>query len=151
MLASGGCVIEKIDAIIEEHGVTYMCCAPAHIVSLLGSPDIATRNLSSLRVVVTGGASCPLEVIKDFGTKMPARLVELYGMLECGMQACTLINEDPETVAGTVGRPIAEVLSKIVDEKGAVVSEGKGTALLGDPLAVVLWIRDSVAAEGKKL
>jgi len=40
---------------------------------------------------------------------------------------------------------------QVVDEKGTVVSEGKGTALLGDPLAVVLWIRDSVAAEGKKL
>ncbi len=40
---------------------------------------------------------------------------------------------------------------QLYDEKGAVFSEGKGAALLGDPLNVVLWIRDSLAAEGKRL
>jgi len=40
---------------------------------------------------------------------------------------------------------------QVFDEKGALVAEGKGTALLGDPLNVVLWIKDSLAAEGKKL
>ncbi|OPY68626.1 MAG: 2-hydroxyhexa-2,4-dienoate hydratase [Syntrophorhabdaceae bacterium PtaU1.Bin034] len=37
------------------------------------------------------------------------------------------------------------------DEKGALLGEAKGTALLGDPLSVVLWLKDSLAAEGKKL
>jgi len=40
---------------------------------------------------------------------------------------------------------------QVFDEKGTLVSEGKGTALLGDPLSAALWIKDSVAAEGKKL
>ena len=40
---------------------------------------------------------------------------------------------------------------KVVDEKGTVLGEGKGTALLGGPLNVVLWIKNSLAAEGKKL
>ncbi|HBE45044.1 MAG TPA: hydratase [Deltaproteobacteria bacterium] len=40
---------------------------------------------------------------------------------------------------------------QVYDEKGTVVTEGKGSALLGDPLAVVLWIKDSLAAEGKKV
>jgi 2-keto-4-pentenoate hydratase len=40
---------------------------------------------------------------------------------------------------------------RMSDEKGAVVAEGKGTALLGDPLDVVLWIKNSLVAEGKKL
>jgi 2-keto-4-pentenoate hydratase len=40
---------------------------------------------------------------------------------------------------------------KLVDEKGVVLGEGKGTALLGDPLAVVFWIKNSLAAQGKKL
>jgi len=72
-----------------------------------------------LKVVVTGGASCPIEVIRDFGQRIPGTLLELYGMLECGLQSCTLINDDPETVVGTVGRPIAEVHSKVVDDTGA--------------------------------
>ncbi|MCX5810171.1 MAG: hydratase [Proteobacteria bacterium] len=40
---------------------------------------------------------------------------------------------------------------QVYDEKGAMVTEGKGTALLGDPLNVVLWIKDSLVAEGKQL
>ena len=40
---------------------------------------------------------------------------------------------------------------RISDGQGATLAEGKGTALLGDPLNVVLWIKDSLAAEGKKL
>jgi 2-keto-4-pentenoate hydratase len=38
-----------------------------------------------------------------------------------------------------------------IDDKGTVVSEGQGNSLLGDPLNVVLWIRDSLKAEGKQL
>jgi 2-keto-4-pentenoate hydratase len=40
---------------------------------------------------------------------------------------------------------------QLYDDKGALFSEGKGSALLGDPLNVVLWIRNSLTAEGKKL
>jgi 2-keto-4-pentenoate hydratase len=64
---------------------------------------------------------------------------------------------------GVLGAPIPLKASKewmnrlvnfklqIIDDKGAVLSEGQGTSLLGDPLNVVLWIRDSLKAQGKKL
>jgi len=105
--------------LIEKHGVSYLCCAPAHLVAILNNADVAERDLSSLKVVVTGGASCPIEVIQDFGKQIPGTLLELYGMLECGLQSCTLIDDDPATVVGTVGRPIDEVHSKVVDDAGA--------------------------------
>jgi len=37
------------------------------------------------------------------------------------------------------------------DETGAGLADGRGSAILGHPLNVVLWIKDSLAAEGKKL
>ena len=40
---------------------------------------------------------------------------------------------------------------QILDEKGAIVAEGKGTALLGDPLNAVIWLKSSLAAQGMKL
>jgi len=64
---------------------------------------------------------------------------------------------------GVVGSPISVKASKewmdrlknfklqILDEKGSVLTEGQGNSLLGDPLNVVIWIRDSLKAEGKKL
>lgn len=41
--------------------------------------------------------------------------------------------------------------AQLFDDKGAIFSEGKGSALLDDPINVVLWIKDSLAAEGRKL
>lgn len=40
---------------------------------------------------------------------------------------------------------------QVIDEKGAILGEGKGTMLLGDPLKAVFWIKTSLVAEGKKL
>jgi 2-keto-4-pentenoate hydratase len=37
------------------------------------------------------------------------------------------------------------------DETGAGLADGRGSAILGHPLNVVLWIKDSLAAEGKAL
>ena len=39
----------------------------------------------------------------------------------------------------------------LIDETGAGLADGRGSAILGHPLNVVLWIKDSLAAEGKKL
>jgi len=40
---------------------------------------------------------------------------------------------------------------QIYDDKGTLLAEGKGSALLGDPLNVVIWLKNSLIAQGKKL
>ena len=40
---------------------------------------------------------------------------------------------------------------EMLDETGKVLASGNGSALLGNPLNVVLWIKDSLQAEGKQL
>jgi acyl-CoA synthetase (AMP-forming)/AMP-acid ligase II len=103
---------------IQRERVTHFCCAPAHLVSMLNARDFAGYDLSSLQVIMTGGASCPIEVIRDVQRRMSGQLLELYGMLECGAQAHTTLTDDPEEVCGTVGRPIPEMGIRIVDENG---------------------------------
>ena len=73
--------------LIERERVTYFCCAPAHLIAMLNSPELARFDLGSLRMVVTGGASCPIEVIRAFRTHLRGHLLELYGMLETGFQS----------------------------------------------------------------
>src|SRR5712691_8931834 len=50
--------------LIERERVTPFCCAPAHLVALLAIPQLERFDLSSLRMITTGGASCPIEVIR---------------------------------------------------------------------------------------
>ena len=103
--------------LIEQHRVTYFCCAPAHLIAMLHSPELGRLDLSSLRTVVTGGASCPIEVIRAFRDHLRGDLLELYGMLETGFQSWTRPEDDMEAVCGTVGRAISEVESRVLDEQ----------------------------------
>jgi acyl-CoA synthetase (AMP-forming)/AMP-acid ligase II len=122
-----GCTIvlqELFDAatalgVIERERVTHFCCAPAHLVSLLNVPDLGRYDLSSLQVMTTGGASCPIEVIREVRARLPGHLLELYGMLECGFQSHTTLEDDPEEVCGLVGRPLRQMGIRIVGDDGS--------------------------------
>ena len=112
--------------IIEREKVTYIPTAPASIVAMLNSPDLKKRDLSSLRVVITGGASAAVETIKAFQAALPsAKLIELYGMLETGFHSFTRLNDDPLKVNGTVGRCVKEMGLRIIDDEGKDVPYGE--------------------------
>jgi non-ribosomal peptide synthetase component E (peptide arylation enzyme) len=102
--------------LIERERVSFIPTAPASIVSMLDNPDFARRDLSSLRVVVTGGATCPLDVIRRFRARSSAHLVDVYGMLETGFHTYTRLTDDPEIVNGTVGRVQPGMGLRLLDE-----------------------------------
>lgn len=109
---------EQALALIERERVTHFCCAPAHLVALLNVPDLRRYDLSSLQVMTTGGASCPIEVIREVRSRLPGHLLELYGMLECGFQSHTTLDDEPEEVCGFVGRPLRQMGIRVVDDEG---------------------------------
>ena len=112
--------------LIEKERVTYIPTAPASIVAMLNSPTLRQRDLSSLRIVITGGASAAVETIKAFQAAVPhAKLVELYGMLETGYHCFTRLTDDPLKVNGTVGRCVEEMGIRILDDDGRDVPRGE--------------------------
>ncbi len=130
-------------ALIEQHRVTHFCCAPAHLVAMLAVPEFDRFDLSSLQHIMTGGASCPIEVIRAVQARMPGHLLEMYGMLECGTQAHTTIADDPESVCGTVGRPVPEMGIRVVDERGVECPpDGVGEVLTYGPSLTVGYYRN---------
>jgi len=117
-------------ALIERERVTHFCCAPAHLVSLLNVPDLGRYDLSSLQVMTTGGASCPIEVIHEVRARLPGHLLELYGMLECGFQSHTSLDDDPEEVCGLVGRPLRQMGIRVVGDDGSDCPPGTAGEIL---------------------
>src|SRR5437762_14223980 len=91
---------------------------------MLNDPELARFDLRSLRVVITGGASCPVETIRAFRARIPGHLIELYGMLETGFHTFTRLPDDPEAVAGTIGRPDQSMELRLIDEHGRGVPPG---------------------------
>ena len=111
--------------LIEKEKVTYIATAPASIVAILNDPSLKSRDLSSLRVVITGGASAAVETIRAYQASVHGHLIELYGMLETGFHTYTRFEDDPEAVNGTIGRVVGEMELRLIDERGADVPHGE--------------------------
>jgi non-ribosomal peptide synthetase component E (peptide arylation enzyme) len=111
--------------LIQNERVSYIPTAPAGLVGLLNAPGAETFDVSSLRVVITGGASAAVETIREYQKRMKGHLIELYGMLEAGFQTYTRFTDDPQKVNGTIGRPIHAMELRIVDAEGSDVPKGE--------------------------
>ncbi len=110
---------------IGREKVTFIATAPASIVAMLNDPELEQFDVSSLRVVITGGASAAIETIREFRRRMQGHLVELYGMLETGFHTYTRLSDDPEKVSGTIGRLVDTMELRLIDERGDDVPHGE--------------------------
>jgi len=135
--------------LIERERVTYIPTAPASLTSILQEPDLVRRDLSSLRIVVSGGASAPVETIRAWRRAAPGALLELLGMLETGYQAYTRVADDPEQVAGSVGRPASHMGLKLVDADGREVAHGMEGEVCADGPSVHLGYHNNPAANAE--
>lgn len=121
---------EEALRLIEQERITHFATAPAGLIALGNVPDFERYDLTSLQVYITGGASCPIEVIRQSRQALPGHLLEMYGMLECGAQAYTRLDDDPEAVCGLVGRPLEEMEVVVADDQGRQVPPGQEGEIL---------------------
>ncbi|MET0756773.1 MAG: AMP-binding protein [Mycobacterium sp.] len=115
-------------AAIESERCTGVYGVPTMFISMLGHPDFASRDLSSLRTGIMAGAVCPVEVMKRCVSEMNMTEVAIaYGMTETSPASCqTLIDDDVERRTASIGRAHPHVEIKIVDpETGTTVERGQ--------------------------
>lgn len=89
--------------------------------------DLAGRDLSSLRLAVTGAATIPVQLIHDMRDVLGFETVITgYGLTEAsGIATMCRYDDDPETIATTSGRAIPDVQVQVVDPDGAEVPRGE--------------------------
>jgi len=98
---------EDVFALIEKHGVTHLKVVPALLIRLLHDPAVSRYDLSSLKIIQSGGQSMLPEVRALSRKLIPSAFVqENFGMSEGLIMFVRL--DDPEDVAReTVGRPVS--------------------------------------------
>lgn len=99
---------------IHKEGATLYAGVPAMHVALLNYPDLDKYDLSSLRVIASGGAPCPKSVILQLMEK-GCLVWNGFGSNE-GTLNTTEIGVDPEIVSTTIGLQQLYSEVKIVDE-----------------------------------
>jgi acyl-CoA synthetase (AMP-forming)/AMP-acid ligase II len=138
-LASGATVLphlvfnpERVLERIVRDRVSVLPGPPTLYHALLDMPDLATRDLSSLRVAVTGAAAIAPSQIERMRAQLGFETVLTgYGLTEsCGFAALCRSGDDAETVAQTSGRAMPGVEIRIADSSGDPVALGETGEIL---------------------
>jgi len=123
--------------LIDQEGATFMILVPTMAATLIGCPDRAQFNLSSLKYVIVGGAACSPQLIAQLETVFPGCSVFAgYGQTEtCPVVStargkCTVTLEqeaDRQRFASSAGWPHMGTETRVVDGKGVDVPRDGAT------------------------
>jgi 2,3-dihydroxybenzoate-AMP ligase len=117
---------EDLLPLVEAHRVTHIKVVPALLIRLISSPVIGTYDLSSVRVVQSGGQRMQPEVRLKTQRLIPGAFVqENFGMSE-GMLFFVRSDDPEEVKLETCGRPIcADDEVRLCDDEGREVPPGE--------------------------
>jgi acyl-CoA synthetase (AMP-forming)/AMP-acid ligase II len=104
--------------LIRDEGITMATGVPTQWSLVLAHPDVEGTDFSRLRVAAIGGASIPPELVRQIRKTLDCPVVTRYTSTEAGVCTSTLVGDDDDVVATTVGRPAPEVQLRIVDPSG---------------------------------
>jgi len=123
---------EAVLALMQKHRVTIFAGVPTMYWGLLTyqSEQFDLEAIGkTLRICVSGGASLPVEVLKNFEAKFKVPILEGYGMSE-GSPVVTFNHPDKERKPGSIGTPVWGVEVMIVDENDNPLPPGQKGQLL---------------------
>jgi len=117
---------EEMFKLIERHKVTHIKVVPALLIRLINDPAVSKYDLSSVRIIQSGGQRMQPEVRLRTHQLIPSSFVqENFGMSE-GMLFFVRLDDPQEVKLETCGRPICpddEVL--LLDDDDRPVADGE--------------------------
>ena len=122
---------DDVFPLIARERITHLELVPALLIRYINAPSIAEHDLSSVRVINTGGQKLQPEVKRRAESLFPnARVQEVFGMAEGLLMFVRL--DDPEDVRfETAGRPVCEDDEiRLVDDERSPVPDGEVGELL---------------------
>ncbi|MGW1786063.1 (2,3-dihydroxybenzoyl)adenylate synthase [Streptomyces sp. NPDC002143] len=112
--------------LVQEHRVTHIHLVPSLLIRWLAAPGIRSYDLSSLRVLQSGGQRLQPEVRDRAEKLLPSVTVqENFGMAE-GLIMFVRLDDDDEIRRETCGRPVCpDDEIRLIDDDGNEVPPGE--------------------------
>jgi acyl-CoA synthetase len=133
-------------AAIERHRVSVLAAVSTQFIMLLNSPALAKADLSSLRVLFTGGEAVPAARAAEFEERTGAKLLQFYGSNETGALSRTTTRDTRELRLTTAGRILEGMSVRLFDEQGRdVTASGQGIPACRGPATSQGYYRDAEA------
>jgi fatty-acyl-CoA synthase len=117
---------EVILPLIAAHKVSSFFAPPSIWIALMRSPLFERTDFSSLEKGYYGASIMPVEVLKEMQQRLPkVRLWNFYGQTEIAPLATVLKPEDQLRKAGSAGKPVLNVETRVVDDQMNDVKPGE--------------------------
>jgi len=135
---------ERVVDEIERSAVTSVWTAPAMVRAILDVPDVARRDLSSVRLLIAGGEKMPVPYIERLQRTFPsAWLADAYGLTETVSGDTFLDRAATLSKLGSVGRSCQYLELDVWDEHGnSVPPDERGEVVLRGPKVFKGYWRD---------
>ena len=111
---------------IARHGITVLCCVSTQLTMLMADRACRDYDLSSLRVVFTGGEALPYRPAAEFEELTGAKILQFYGSNETGLLSATTLYDSRERRLRTGGRIVPEMAVRLFDGDQDVTATGRG-------------------------
>ena len=122
---------------VERLGVTFFFAVPAMFLMMIQHPRWESLDLSNVRLVMSGGGTCPTTVFEAFWAK-GVEFKTGYGLTEAGPNTFWLTSEEMKVKLGSVGRPLFHVDVKIVDVREPQSNDEAGGEVGADEIGHLL-------------
>lgn len=158
LIAGAACLPEPVFEVgrildrIENDRISVLPGAPTLYQSILGDGSFSRRDLSSLRLAVTGAAVVPVELIERmFGELKFRTVLTAYGLTEAPVVTMCRQDDTPATIASTCGRPIPGIELACIDETGRPVAAGEAGEVVVRGFNVMAGYFENAAATAEAI
>ena len=131
-LVAGGTLVfqERFDAAktlqaIQQERISLLSGVPTMLLMVLNHPDFITTDMTSIELILWGGAALPVPSIERL-KKISPRLMNVYGMTETAANTTyTAFDAGMTELSETIGRPSPYMPCRIINAEGKVCKEGE--------------------------
>jgi cyclohexanecarboxylate-CoA ligase len=107
--------------LIEAERVTFTMGATPFLHDLTHTPALGQHDCSSLRLFISAGAPIPRQLVRDARERLRCAISAGWGMTENGLVTCNGLDDAPEKVFTTDGKPLPGMELRVVDGDGRVL------------------------------
>jgi fatty-acyl-CoA synthase len=104
--------------LIETYRATLLLGVPTMMIAMMGHPDLAERDLSSLRLALAGGAVSPPDLVRQVEATLGVTYSISFAQTESSCSITMASGADSaDDRAETVGRPLPDTEVRIADPR----------------------------------
>ncbi|MDQ0217588.1 fatty acid--CoA ligase family protein [Peribacillus cavernae] len=115
---------KEVFRLVKKYEATVFAGVPTMYNFLQQYPDGNPEDFKSLRLSISGGATMPVALLKEFEKKFNVFVSEGYGLSEASPVTCFNPLDRPRK-PGSIGTNIKNVVNKVVNELGDEVPVGQ--------------------------